>query len=1119
MGSRADEELLRRLGGEPRSDAPGATPHGHATVRLSDGAALQVQNDLLELPLLQTPEIRFQDDLGSSGPDSLTPEQPHRYAASFEVGRGGIGRVYIASDRHLNRSVAVKELLLGSNGKDQAEWRQQTELRFVREARITGQLEHPNIIGVHELGKRPDGTIYYTMPVIQGRTLAVAIEECSSLGARLNLMNHFRGACQAVAYAHSRGVIHRDIKPDNIMIGQFGETIVLDWGLAKVTDAETLSGPGSIPFERPSLSGRALSLSPPERALDPIRGGGALRTLVGTIFGTPAFMSPEQALGQVDELDERTDVWSLGAVLFTIISGNPPFDGANPKQIIARVLSGSLPKLQETIPDVPAELDAITRRALCRDLDQRYASAAELLRDIESYLSGARVGAHSYSIGESVARSVRKHRAAFGVAAAAAISLVTFGVVYQIKLVRARDTAVLAQQTAQQSAKDAAHSAHLAQLNLASLLVEKATASARRGDSVSARKLAEEALAIEEEPQARGIMIAGANLPSPKLEVQGKFSQACTQVSMDSQALRVACLAPPQIEVWNTFTGVLEWKSNVGLGDPFLVHALPGSGVILISRGGLVQEISDGKVRSFPPIAAELGAPLRSALAPDARSVALATSTGRILVLDLERGSYSSKAEGQPEASALGFSPDARTLAVGGKRGDLLLLSLDTGRKREFMPHSGSIVALSFSPDGRFLATGSSDRSAKLWSVKTLEEASRGIPSDGAVSALDWSNDGRFFALGSDDRSVRVVDLREPSFGLSLPPDTGPVRALQFAADSTRIVSMTEHTFSSWRRRPALLPTRLVQRSNMLSLRFDRTGQVLAGGLRETGVCAFDLREDRCATHLPVDLAEVRTLSLEPKRRWLAAGGTGGDTTLWDLDTKLPLRVFAGHPGGTRGSAFSSAGRYLATVGKNGSVSIFEASSGILVFSETLPCGLSAVVWSEPQQSFLLGRLDGQLQYVHPATQRLMPPFPAHSDWTLALDVTEDNSRFLSAGADGRILIWNAKTTHQLMAFAPQPGRVFAAAFSPDGRFVASGGEGNVVFLWDAESGQLLASLLDHQGPIRAVRFAPGRSLLASASDDGSVRLWDLSGVAASSGRRASLQGSKATPRSNRVFR
>ncbi len=1118
MGSGADEKLLRRLGGEPRSDAPGATPRGHATVRLSDGAALQVQNDLLELPLPQTPEIRFQDDRVGSAPDSLTPEQPHRYAASFEVGRGGIGRVYIASDRHLNRRVAVKELLQESNGIVLGEWRQQTELRFVREARITGQLEHPNIIGVHELGKRPDGTLYYTMPVIQGRTLAVAIEECPSLGARLHLMNHFRGACQAVAYAHSRGVIHRDIKPDNIMIGQFGETIVLDWGLAKVTDAEALPGSASLASERASLSGRAISLSPPERALDPVRGG-ALRTLAGTIFGTPAFMSPEQALGQVDELDERTDVWSLGAVLFTIISGHPPFDGPGPKQIIARVLSGALPKLKEEVPEVPAELDAITRRAMCRDLDERYASAAELLRDIESYLSGARVEAHSYSIAESIARLVRKHRAAFGVAAAALISLLTFGVVYQLKLVRARDTALLAEQTAQQSAKNAARSAHLAQMTLASLLVEKATASARRGDSVSAENLAEEALAIQEDPQARGIVIAGANLPSAELELQGKFSQACTQVSVDNEALRVACLAPPQIEIWNTFTGALEWKSNVGLADPILVHALPKSGVLLISRGGLIEEIRDGKVRSLPPMSAKMGAPLRSALAADGRSIALATSAGQILVLDLERASYSLKAKAQPDVSALGFSPDAQTLAIGGKRGDLLLLSLDTRRKRQFMPHSGSIVALSFSPDGHFLATGSSDRSAKLWNMKTLEEASRSIPSEGAVSALDWSNDGRFFALGSDDRSVRVVDLRESAFGLSLPPDAGPVRALQFAPDNARIVSITERTFSSWRRSPALIATRLVQQSNILSLRFDRTGQVLAGGLRETGVCAFDLRENRCATRLPVDLAEVRTLSLDPKRRWLAAGGTGGDTMLWDLDTKLPLRVFAGHPGGTRGSAFSSDGRYLATVGKNGSVSVFDASSGILVFSETLPCGLSAVVWSEPQQSFLLGRLDGQLQYVHPATQRLMAPFQAHSDWALALDISEDSSRFLSAGADGRVLIWDAKTSQQLLTLAKQPGRVFAAAFSPDGRWVASGGEGNGVFLWDAHSGQLLASLLDHQGAIRAVRFAPGRSLLASASDDGSVRLWDLSGLAASNGRPESLQGSKATPRSKRVFR
>src|SRR5579859_3948886 len=168
----------------------------------------------------------------SSSSVEVTNEHAGRYVADAgELGRGGIGRVFAALDRHLQREVAVKELLTdGESGAPLAD----AMARFLREARVTGQLEHPNIVPVYELGQRANGTLYYTMRVVRGRTLAQAIADAKTLDVRLSLVNHFSGLCQAIAYAHSRGVVHRDVKPQNVMIGEFGETVVLDWGTSKV---------------------------------------------------------------------------------------------------------------------------------------------------------------------------------------------------------------------------------------------------------------------------------------------------------------------------------------------------------------------------------------------------------------------------------------------------------------------------------------------------------------------------------------------------------------------------------------------------------------------------------------------------------------------------------------------------------------------------------------------------------------------------------------------------------------------------------------------------------------------------------------------------------------------
>lgn len=334
----------------------------------------------------------------------------------LELGRGGIGRVVVAVDRFLGRPVAFKEILTEHTSNPDHSDTQSLELeaRFLREARLTGQLEHPAIVPVFELGRRAEGGLYYTMQRVRGGTLYGALTAAKTLEERLRLMPHFLAVCQAVAYAHSRGVVHRDVKPQNVMIGAFGETYLLDWGLARIKGR---ADPRAKDLKlAPDITGNAL--------------GGAI--------GTPAYMSPEQARGRIDEIDERSDVWCLGAVLFEVLTGRPPFTGTGPYDVLAKLLSDPVPAVRALSPGAPRELVAVAEKCLQRDRQARYPSAEQLARDVEAWLSGKRVSAHEYTSLDLAKRFYRKSRAVLAAAVVGLLLVVGAGalLVRQVRLER-----------------------------------------------------------------------------------------------------------------------------------------------------------------------------------------------------------------------------------------------------------------------------------------------------------------------------------------------------------------------------------------------------------------------------------------------------------------------------------------------------------------------------------------------------------------------------------------------------------------------------------------------------------------------------------------------------------
>ena len=361
-------------------------------------------------------------------------EASGRYAQVSEYGRGGMGRVLLVQDAFLNRQVALKELLPDLKGRETpltpGGFHRELLSRFLQEARITGQLEHPSIVPVYELGRRDDDTLYYTMKLVRGRTLRDAISAARSLRERLALLPHVIDLCQALAYAHSQRVIHRDIKPANIMVGEFGETVVLDWGLAKSLDKEDAHAHG---------------LAETMRLLHAGEHAEAAATAYGEVIGTPAYMSPEQALGQIESIDARSDIYALGAMLYELLTGRAPFLGDSVVDVLRKVVEKDPESIESTEPDAPPELAAIAMRAMAKDPAQRYASAKDMADDLTAFQSGALVGAHAYSPWDHLKRFARQNKGVLTTAATAAIVVMAIAVGAYFRMQGERDRALTAE--------------------------------------------------------------------------------------------------------------------------------------------------------------------------------------------------------------------------------------------------------------------------------------------------------------------------------------------------------------------------------------------------------------------------------------------------------------------------------------------------------------------------------------------------------------------------------------------------------------------------------------------------------------------------------------------------
>jgi tRNA A-37 threonylcarbamoyl transferase component Bud32/WD40 repeat protein len=438
-----------------------------------------------------------------------------RYAESGELARGGLGRILRARDRHLGRTVALKEMLRGGY---------EAERRFVREALITARLEHPSIVPVHDAGRDDSGAPFYAMKLVGGRPLTDVFASATTTAERLAIVPRILAVADAIAYAHSQKVIHRDLKPGNVLCGEFGETVVIDWGLAKdleVTEDEAHAETEAM--DVPHLSGT--------------------QTVDGAILGTPAYMAPEQAAGA--DVDERADVYAIGAMLYELLSGAPPHRGDTLDDVLRRVIAGDLEPLQRRAPDVPADLGAIVAKSMQRDPAARYRSARELADDLRRYVTGQLVAVYEYGPLERLARWIARNKAPVVVAGVATLILAVVGVIAIRRIIAERDEA-RAQRKAAELATEAARERG------DDLLIEQARAEVAANPTRAVAILA----ALEESSSrwssARVVAADAAQRGIADVLVGHVWSTE--SIAIDAEGRRVASLGHDGIRIWDLET-------------------------------------------------------------------------------------------------------------------------------------------------------------------------------------------------------------------------------------------------------------------------------------------------------------------------------------------------------------------------------------------------------------------------------------------------------------------------------------------------------------------------------------------------------------------------------------
>ena len=1001
--------------------------------------------------------------------------------------RGGLGQVYVARDTELGREVALKEI---RSDKDEPESR----ARFTREAEITGGLEHPGIVPVYGLGAYPDGRPFYAMRFIRGKSLQDAIK---AYHARENtnpteqnlelrrLMQRFIDVCEAIDYAHSRGVLHRDLKPGNIMLGRYGETLVVDWGLAKA--AGRVSNPSAGLPETAELAPL------PEPALVPSSNDSSDATQLGSALGTIAYMSPEQANGRWDLLGPASDVFSLGATLFHLLTSRPPYTGPQ-AEAYAAAQSGEYPRPRTLMRNIPAPLEAICLKALAVRPADRYSTAQDFAQDLERYLADEPIAALPDTLVTRANRWTRHHRHWMQ---ASSIALLLVAITAIGAYFYQRETAIENQKLAHdantkkealQASLARSHFAHgvaeiaVGRLDDGVLDLQRAVSVARHGDPLRA--------------SYEQVLLDRATREGVAIGLPLLHEGPVGAVAFNPAGDRVLTGAVGTSRLWDARTGV-------PMGKP-LRHGDREVAVAFSPKGDRFVTVSDDTSQIWDALNGE---PLGELLRHDDSVTAVVFNPQGDLVLT---GSLDKTARlwdartGIPfgvhiqhggKVLAVAFSPQGDRVVTGSDDCTARLWNAGTGAPIGApMRHNGSVDVVSFSPKGDLILTGSSDQTARLWDAGTGGAVGEPMRHDHMVIAAAFSPQGDRVVTGSNDDTARLWDaLTGAPIGKPL-QHGNRVAAVAFSPGGDRVLTGSDDsTARLWDSRTGARVGEPMRHNNAVrAVAFSPQGDRVLTGSDDWTARLWDAltgapigkpleQQSKLVAVAFSPQDHVLTLSWdEPARLWDALTGRIVGETLRDNDGLL------------HAVAFSPSGDRILTGSEDRTARVWNARTGA-------PIGkplqhehrVVAVAFSPLGDRLLTGSHDKTARVWDATTGAAVIEPLRHQDLVNDVAFSPQGDRIVTGCDDWTARLWDARTGAPIGKPLEVGSRVLAVAFSPQGDRLLTGSVDKTARLWDAQTGVPVGEPLRHEGLVNDVAFSPEGDRVVTGSDDKTARLWD----------------------------
>lgn len=694
---------------------------------------------------------------------SLPRVNDDTYAIGTEIARGGMGKILAARDRRLRREVVIKVMRREHGFIDP---------RFEREALITARLQHPSIVRVYDAGVLGDGRAFYAMERVRGRSLEVVLEGARTLRDRLALVPHAIAVCDALAYAHNEGVVHRDLKPSNVLLGPFGETVVIDWGLAKDLRAQEVDLPAIV--RAPSESDSGISSS------------NSALTQHGAVMGTPAYMAPEQARGEV--ADERTDVYALGALIYTLLTGAPPVSGATSDEVIQAVASGRRKSLDAVEPDAPPELVTIVERAMALERSDRYPNAKEMADDLRSFTAGKLVPSHEYTTWELVQRWIAKNRLAVGIAATAIVVLVA-GTIYAYRRVSTqRDRAEQAAVVANDAKNDAVNKKD-------NLVLEQVERLKPHDPSLAAAWLKELSPNALGWPQTHSFAM---ELRSAGLahELSGHRNNV-ELVAPSGDGKHVATASDDGVvRRWDLSTGgSLELTGHAGPIDTMLVCH---DGQYLATGGSdhkvILWELATGGRREL----LGHGNTVRGvAFSADNKLLASTAEDGTLFLWDVASATGHELLHHTHSLRPVAWL-DERTLIIGGFDGRIGRIDIHTKKVTWLVDHTAEIRSIAISPDKTLFVATDEDGRVTLWDARTNSKLRELTKQEDVARKAIITKDGKYVITAGGSKDVHVHTLPDGVFH-ALEGNEAGVKDIDVNDDGLVVAAGIDKTIHLWK--------------------------------------------------------------------------------------------------------------------------------------------------------------------------------------------------------------------------------------------------------------------------------------------------------------------------------